>query len=49
METSTVQSIKLAIVDATGLSKDALHIKVELAGFLEIALVLRKSLRSIIP
>lgn len=49
METSVVQSIKLAIVAATGLSKDALHIYVGLAAFLAMAAVLRKPLRSIVP
>jgi hypothetical protein len=49
METSAVQSIKLAIVAATGLSKDALHIYVGLAVFLAAAVVLRKPLRSIVP
>lgn len=49
METSAVQSIKLAIVAATGLSKDALHIYVGLAVFLAMATVLRKPLRSIVP
>jgi hypothetical protein len=46
METSAIQSIKLAIVAATGLSKDALHIYVGLAVFLAAAIVLRKPLRS---
>jgi hypothetical protein len=49
METSVVQSIKLAIITATGLSKDALHIYVGLAVFFAAAAVLRKPLRSIIP
>ena len=49
METSAVQSIKLAIVAATGLSKDALHIYVSLTVFLAAAVVLRKPLRSIVP
>jgi len=49
METSAVQSIKLAIVAATGLSKDALHIYVGLAVFLATAAVLRKPLRSVVP
>jgi len=49
METSAVQSIKLVIVAATGLSKDALHIYVGLAVFLAMAVVLRKPLRSIVP
>jgi hypothetical protein len=49
MEISTVQAIKLAIVSATGLSKDALHIYVGLAVLLAAAAILRKPLRSIIP
>jgi len=49
METSVVQSIKLTIVDVTGLSKDALHIYVGLTIFLVTAMVLRKPLRSIFP
>lgn len=49
METSAVQSIKLVIIAATGLSKDALHIYVGLAAFLTSAAVLGKPLRSIVP
>lgn len=49
METSTAQAIKLAIVSATGLSKDALHIYVGLTFLLTAAAILRKPLRSIIP
>lgn len=49
METSAVQSIKLAIVAAAALSKDALHIYVGLAAFLLAVAVLRKPLRSIVP
>ncbi|KQT31050.1 hypothetical protein [Methylophilus sp. Leaf414] len=49
METSAIQSIKLAIVAATGLSKDALHIYVGLAVFLVAAIVFRKPLRSNVP
>jgi len=49
METSAFQSIKLAIVATTGLSKDALHIYVGLAVFLAVAVVLRKPLRSTVP
>ncbi|HWI83647.1 hypothetical protein [Ramlibacter sp.] len=41
METSLVQAVKLAIVSATGLSKDALHIYLGLAIFLLAALVMR--------
>src|SRR5471030_1666390 len=49
METSAAQAIKLAIVSATGLSKDTLHVYVGLAVFLAAALVLRKPLRSPLP
>lgn len=49
MEISTAQAIKLAIVSATGLSKDALHIYVGLAILLMAAAILRKPLRSIVP
>jgi hypothetical protein len=49
METSTAQAIKLAIVSATGLSKDALHIYVGLTALLTAAAILRKPLRSTIP
>lgn len=49
METSTVQAIKLAIVAATGLSKDALHVHVGLAAFLCAALVFRRPLSSWMP
>lgn len=46
---STVQSIKLAIVSATGLAKDALHVYVGLAVLLIAAAALRKPLRSVVP
>ena len=49
METSAVQSLKLAIVELTGLSKDALHVYVGLAIFLAVAAISRKPLRSIVP
>ena len=49
METSAVQAIKLAIVTATGLSKDALHIYIGLTVLLITAAVLQKPLRSTIP
>jgi hypothetical protein len=42
---SAIQSMKLAIVSATGLSKDALHVYVGLAVFVVVAL-LSKSARS---
>jgi hypothetical protein len=46
---STTQRIKLAIVSATGLSKDALHIYAGLAVFLAAAVILRTSPGSAIP
>lgn len=46
MQTSTVQTIKLAVVSFTGLSKDALHVHVGLAVFLLVALVDKRGLRS---
>lgn len=46
MEVSTVQAIKLAIVAATGMDKDALHIYVGLAVFFTVAVFLRKPLRA---
>lgn len=49
METSTVQLAKLIIIQASGLSKDALHVYVGLAVFLVAAALLRKPLRSIVP
>lgn len=49
METSTVQLIKLSIVSATGLSKDALHIYVGLAVFLLASILMRKKIRSFFP
>lgn len=42
MEASLVQSFKLAIVSATGLSKDALHIYAGLAIFLLSAVLMRR-------
>lgn len=41
METSLVQAFKLAIVSASGLSKDALHIYAGLAIFLLLAVLMR--------
>ncbi|MCI8208003.1 hypothetical protein AUC61_00510 [Pseudomonas sp. S25] len=42
MDTSTAQSIKLAIVSATGLSKDALHIYVGTAVYLTLLVIVRR-------
>ena len=49
METTAVQAVKLAIVSATGLSKDALHIYVGLCVFLFVAVASRRSLASWLP
>lgn len=49
METSAVQAAKLAIVGATGLSKDTLHVYVGLTVFLVSTWVLRKHVRSVLP
>lgn len=49
METSTFQAAKLAIVGATGLSKDALHIHVGLAVYLAGRFVFRKRPRAHAP
>jgi hypothetical protein len=49
METSLVQSIKLAIITHTGLSKDALHVYVGLSIYLLVALFVKKSMRSLLP
>lgn len=49
METSAFQSVKLALVSATGLSKDALHIYVGLALFFAVALAWRKPVRTWLP
>ncbi len=49
METSTVQAAKLAIVAATGLSKDALHIYIGLAVYLTSAYFFRTRPRTYVP
>ncbi len=49
MEDTFVQSIKLAIVATTGLSKDALHIYIGMAVLFATAAILRKPLRSHAP
>jgi hypothetical protein len=46
---SLVQSFKLAVVDATGLSKDALHIYVGLIVWLLAAALWRKSIATFKP
>lgn len=42
MDISTAQSIKLAIVSVTGLSKDALHIYVGMAVYLTLIAITRR-------
>lgn len=49
MESSVVQSAKAAIIEFTGLGKDALHIHVGLAAFFLAAAILRKPLHSPVP
>jgi hypothetical protein len=49
MEPSTAQTVKLAIVSAVGLSKDALHVHAGLVVLFMTAAILRKPLRSIVP
>ncbi|MGH8493342.1 MAG: hypothetical protein ACRERR_09595 [Moraxellaceae bacterium] len=48
MELSFIQSSKLAIVAATGLAKDALHIYTGMAVFL-LVLLWRRSSRTLLP
>lgn len=49
MDSSAFQSAKLWIVEATGLSKDALHVYVGLTVFLVAAWLFRKTPRSWAP
>ncbi|XDF34514.1 hypothetical protein RBH89_20215 [Paracidovorax avenae] len=49
METTLVQSLKLAIVSVTGLSKDALHIYVGISIFLIIRLFSQKYADTFLP
>ncbi|SMF93928.1 hypothetical protein SAMN02949497_1224 [Methylomagnum ishizawai] len=49
METSLVQAAKLAIVSATGLSKDALHIYVGLTVYWVTTLAIGKHTRAFHP
>jgi uncharacterized membrane-anchored protein len=49
MQTSAVQAAKLAIVAATGLSKDALHIYVGLSVFLTVAAISKRRPSSWLP
>ena len=49
METSAFQSFKLAVMSATDLSRDALHVHAGLAVFVLVALAFRRPLRSPLP
>ena len=49
METSFVQAVKLSIMGATGLSKDALHVHIGIGAFVLAALVFRRPWRSALP
>lgn len=49
METTAFQAIKLAVVSATGLSKDALHIYIGLTVYLVASLALHKSAHRLWP
>ena len=49
MEPTTFQSIKLAIIAASQLSRDALHVYVGLGTFLAAAMLFRRSIRSFLP
>ena len=49
MDITTVQSIKLAIMAATDLSRDALHVYAGLAACLVACVVFRRSLHSLVP
>jgi cell shape-determining protein MreD len=49
MEPTTFQSLKLAIIAASQLSRDALHVYVGLGTFLAAAFLFRRSIRSYLP
>ncbi|TDU69282.1 hypothetical protein EI77_02933 [Prosthecobacter fusiformis] len=49
MTTSTIQSLKLTLVSAVGLSKDALHVHIGLAVFVLVMVIFKRPLRSLIP
>jgi hypothetical protein len=49
MDITTVQSIKLAIMAATDLSRDALHVYAGLAACLVACVVFRRTLHSPVP
>jgi hypothetical protein len=49
METTVVQSIKLAVMAATDLSRDALHVHAGLIAYVGMCIVFRRPLRSFAP
>ena len=49
MDAALVQSLKLAVVEATGLSKDALHVHVGLLVYVGTAILVRRPLQSATP
>lgn len=49
MPASAVQSLKLTLVSALGLSKDALHLHVGLAVFVLALVIFRLPMKSILP
>jgi hypothetical protein len=49
METSAFQAFRLAVMTATSLSKDALHVYFGLIVWLTSAVALRRSVRSSLP
>ncbi|MFZ2491744.1 MAG: hypothetical protein WA208_09680 [Thermoanaerobaculia bacterium] len=49
IEPSPIQASKLAVIAATGLSRDALHVYVGLAVFLGASILSRRSIRSLVP
>jgi hypothetical protein len=49
METTPFQSLKLAVLSATDLSRDAIHLHLGLLVFFLSALALRRPLRSFVP
>lgn len=49
MDTSAYQLAKLHVVQAVGLSKDALHVYVGMLVFLAVVLLFKKPLSSLVP
>jgi hypothetical protein len=49
MTSSTFQTVKLALVSVTGLSKDSLHVYVGLGVYLLVVLLVRKRFWSLVP